>query len=90
MRLQTGELVPRSVTLMAYTSTWVPGPFMRLRPSLVKEVARGTDRLQLVLPQPAQLLLTESPFVQESPKHLREPRIATVVLAVDHLRRSIM
>jgi len=38
---------------------------------------------QLILPQSAKLLLAESPFVQESPKQLREPRIATVILAVD-------
>jgi hypothetical protein len=41
------------------------------------------NRLQLVLPQTAQLFLAESLFVQESPEHLRELRIPIVVLAVD-------
>ncbi len=50
-----------------------------------KEFDERTDRLQLVLPQSAQLLLAELPFVQESPKQLREPRIATVILAVRSL-----
>ena len=48
-----------------------------------QEFDERTDRLQLVLPQSAQLLLAESPLVQESPKQPREPRIATVIVAVD-------
>jgi NAD(P)-dependent dehydrogenase (short-subunit alcohol dehydrogenase family) len=38
-----------------------------------------TDRLQLVLPQAAQLFFAESLFVQESPEHVRQLRVAFTV-----------
>jgi len=50
---------------------------------LCQEIGDRTDRLQLVLAQAVQLVLVESVFVQKSPEHLRELRIAIVVLAVD-------
>jgi hypothetical protein len=67
---------------MAYTSTRVSRAVSSGR-VLCQEFGERTDRLQLVLPQPAQRFLPESLFVQESPKHLRQLRIPIVVLAVD-------
>lgn len=58
------------------------GPFQAIASIPAKNLMK--ERIdQLILPQSAQLLLAESPSVQESPKQLREPRIATVILAVD-------
>jgi len=50
---------------------------------LRQEFGVGTDRLQLVFPQATQFFLTEPPFLQEFPEHVRELRVAVVVLAID-------
>ncbi len=42
-----------------------------------------TDRIQLVLPQAAQLFLAESLFVQKFPEDVRELRVSVVVFAVN-------
>jgi hypothetical protein len=58
MRLQTGGLVPRRVTLMTYTSTRV-WPFQAIASIHAKNLAK--ERIDFsFLPESAQLLLAES------------------------------
>jgi hypothetical protein len=53
-----------------------------------QELGARTDRLQLVLPQAAQLFLPHSAFVQKFPEHVCESRIPIVILAVETMRAS--
>jgi hypothetical protein len=72
MRLQTGGLVPTSVTLIAYTSIEQPSRAKSLSfvyVHLGQEVGIRTDLFQFVFAQAPQILLSEAPLVEQCPEH---------------------